>query len=217
MEQRESTSRRRALRRLLQAAAGLGALSTSVLEACASTLGRLRGHPGKAVGTVDQLAPGGAIRASLGGDDSTIVVNVDGTLRAFLAVCTHEGCPLGWNAQQHLDPLSVSRRRLRYQREGRIRSATGAAHGASGRGAETHHLRRAEPCRQPSLGSASVYRAIWMTWSSRKSAEDAPTRIRTWAGSTTQRCAVASQYASDEMASGMVTVLASPGISVRRR
>jgi len=31
-----------------------------------------------------------------------IVVNVSGTVRAFRAVCTHEGCPLGWNAQQHL-------------------------------------------------------------------------------------------------------------------
>jgi cytochrome b6-f complex iron-sulfur subunit len=23
-------------------------------------------------------------------------------VRAFRAVCTHEGCPLGWNAPQHL-------------------------------------------------------------------------------------------------------------------
>ena len=54
------------------------------------------------MGTLDRLPPGGGFRASLGGDESAIVVNVDGTVRAFRAVCTHEGCPLGWNAQQHL-------------------------------------------------------------------------------------------------------------------
>lgn len=36
------------------------------------------------------------------GDESVIVLNDAGALRAFLAVCTHEGCPLGWNEQQHL-------------------------------------------------------------------------------------------------------------------
>ena len=51
---------------------------------------------------MDRLPPGGAIRAPLRGDDSVIVVNVGGRVRAFLAVCTHEGCPLGWNAAQHL-------------------------------------------------------------------------------------------------------------------
>lgn len=51
---------------------------------------------------MDKLPPGGGLRASLGDDDSAVVVNVAGTVRAFRAVCTHEGCPLGWNAQQHL-------------------------------------------------------------------------------------------------------------------
>jgi len=97
-----STSRRGALGRLLHLAAGLGALGTTAISGCASFLGRLTGHPGKAVGKVDQLPTGGALRAPLGGDDSVIVVNVGGTLRAFLAVCTHEGCPLGWNPTQHL-------------------------------------------------------------------------------------------------------------------
>ena len=75
---------------------------STALTACASALGRIGRPPGKAVGRVEQLPPGAGLRASLGGDDSTVVVNVDGTVRAFLAVCTHEGCPLGWNAQQHL-------------------------------------------------------------------------------------------------------------------
>jgi Rieske Fe-S protein len=74
----------------------------AVLGGCASVLGRGGSHPGTAVGTLDKLPPGSGLRASLGGDESTIVVNVDGTVRAFRAVCTHEGCPLGWNAQQHL-------------------------------------------------------------------------------------------------------------------
>jgi Rieske Fe-S protein len=29
-------------------------------------------------------------------------MNVGGMIKAYRAVCTHEGCPLGWNAQQHL-------------------------------------------------------------------------------------------------------------------
>lgn len=102
MRSRQPTSRRDALGRLLHLAASLGALGTTALAGCASALSRLRGHPGTSVGRIDQLQPGGAIRAPLGGDDSVIVVNVGGTLRAFLAVCTHEGCPLGWNPEQHL-------------------------------------------------------------------------------------------------------------------
>jgi len=74
----------------------------AVLSACAGVLGRHGRHAGTAVGTLDKLPPGSGLRASLGGDESTIVVNVDGDVRAFRAVCTHEGCPLGWNAQQHL-------------------------------------------------------------------------------------------------------------------
>ena len=94
-------SRRRALGVLGSVAAWSGAVAEAFLSGCASVLGR-RGHPGTAVGTLDKLPPGSGLRASLGGDESTIVVNVDGTVRAFRAVCTHEGCPLGWNAQQHL-------------------------------------------------------------------------------------------------------------------
>jgi len=77
------------------------AAANATLAGCAAALGRRR-HEGTAVSTLDALPPGGGVRASLGGDDSAIVVNVGGRIRAFRAVCTHEGCPLGWNAQQHL-------------------------------------------------------------------------------------------------------------------
>ena len=36
------------------------------------------------------------------GDQPIVLVNVNGDIRAFLGVCTHEGCPLGWNPNQHL-------------------------------------------------------------------------------------------------------------------
>jgi len=97
-----SISRRGALAVLWSAAAWSGAAAMAVLSGCASVLGGRGRHPGTAVGTLDKLPPGSGLRASLGGDESTIVVNVDGSVRAFRAVCTHEGCPLGWNAQQHL-------------------------------------------------------------------------------------------------------------------
>jgi len=83
-------------------ALSLGAAATAALAGCSSVLGRLGGQRRTAVGTMDKLPPGGGLRASLGGDESAIIVNVSGTVRAFRAVCTHEGCPLGWNAQQHL-------------------------------------------------------------------------------------------------------------------
>jgi cytochrome b6-f complex iron-sulfur subunit len=70
-----------------------------MLAACASLLHR---RPGVNVGPLDRLPPGGGVRASLGGDDAAIVMNVGGMIKAYRAVCTHEGCPLGWNAQQHL-------------------------------------------------------------------------------------------------------------------
>jgi len=95
-------SRRGALGVLGSVAAWSAAAAMAALSGCASVLGRGSRHPGTAVGTLDKLPPGSGLRASLGGDESTIVVNVDGTVRAFRAVCTHEGCPLGWNAQQHL-------------------------------------------------------------------------------------------------------------------
>ena len=97
-----SISRRGAFGVLWSVAVWSGAVAMGVLSGCASVFGRRGPRGGTAVGTLDKLPPGSGLRASLGGDESTIVVNVDGAVRAFRAVCTHEGCPLGWNAQQHL-------------------------------------------------------------------------------------------------------------------
>jgi Rieske Fe-S protein len=102
MTGREATSRRAAIAALSRFVAFGGSLATTTLAACSSALARLGGQRRTRVGRLEQVPPGGGLRASLGGDDSVIVVNVEGSLRAFRAVCTHEGCPLGWNAQQHL-------------------------------------------------------------------------------------------------------------------
>lgn len=98
----EPTSRRSALGTLAGLPVWAVAAATAAVSGCASALRRLGGERRTAVGALDKLPPGGGLRASLGGDESVIVVNVDGAVRAFRAVCTHEGCPLGWNAQQHL-------------------------------------------------------------------------------------------------------------------
>jgi cytochrome b6-f complex iron-sulfur subunit len=96
------TSRRRALGVIAQLPLWVSAAGSAAIAGCSAAIGRLGRHRGVEVGPLDRVPPGGALRASLGGDDAAIVVNVDGTIRAFRAVCTHEGCPLGWNAQQHL-------------------------------------------------------------------------------------------------------------------
>lgn len=80
----------------------LKALMAVLLAACHSTVMRLRGFKVVHVIPLDKLPPGSAYRAKLAGEEPVIVVNVDGDVRAFEAVCTHEGCPLGWNATQHL-------------------------------------------------------------------------------------------------------------------
>jgi Rieske Fe-S protein len=72
-----------------------------VLTACESTVARLRGRKVTRIATLDQVPPGGAFRLRRD-DEPLILVNVGGEVRAFVAVCTHEGCPLGWNATQHL-------------------------------------------------------------------------------------------------------------------
>src|SRR6478752_2492060 len=76
-------------------------LALSVLAACDSTIAHLRGKKLVPIARLDQVPPGSAYRTTHG-DDPLILVNVDGKVTTFLAVCTHEGCPLGWNAQQHL-------------------------------------------------------------------------------------------------------------------
>ena len=95
------TSRRSALKALIALFAA----------ACDSMGAGLRVRKLTRVTSVDSLPPGGAFRMTLPPlpSDSAdaygrpiIVVNDAGTLRAFHAVCTHEGCPLGWNPAQHL-------------------------------------------------------------------------------------------------------------------
>jgi Rieske Fe-S protein len=81
--------------------AALQAFAALALSACESTLARLRGRKVVPITSVAEVPPGGAFRARHG-DDPIIVVNDDGAVRTFLAVCTHEGCPLGWNPTQHL-------------------------------------------------------------------------------------------------------------------
>ena len=85
------TSRRGTLKLLL----------LSVLAACDSVIARLRGARLVPIARVDQVPPGSAYRTTHG-EDPLILVNVDGTITTFRAVCTHEGCPLGWNPNQHL-------------------------------------------------------------------------------------------------------------------
>jgi Rieske Fe-S protein len=91
---RSVTSRRRALWILL-------AGPLALLAACESTVARLRGKRLVQVATLDKLPPGSAYRTTHG-VQPLVIVNVDGEVRTFLGVCTHEGCPLGWNPQQHL-------------------------------------------------------------------------------------------------------------------
>ena len=47
------------------------------------------------------MPEGGAYRTTVG-DRPLILVNERGAIRTFVAECTHEGCPLGWNAAQRL-------------------------------------------------------------------------------------------------------------------
>ena len=93
-------SRRAALPRLLgwaAAIAGFGAAAVAVGFA----VRRRRRPPGVPVTTVAKVPPGSAFRARYG-ESPIILLNVAGEIRAFDAVCTHEGCPLGWNPAQRL-------------------------------------------------------------------------------------------------------------------
>ena len=81
--------------------AALKTLVLGALAACDATVARLRGRTLVAVTTVDNVPDGSAFRTKLG-DQPVIVVNDKRKIRTFVAVCTHEGCPLGWNPVQHL-------------------------------------------------------------------------------------------------------------------
>ena len=94
----ERISRRAALGRGWRAAtAALGACLAIVTIACRRSR-RPRGVP---VTSLDKVPPGSAFRTRQG-ESPIIVLNVEGEIRAFDAVCTHEGCPLGWNPAQRL-------------------------------------------------------------------------------------------------------------------
>jgi Rieske Fe-S protein len=86
-----TSSRRSALRTLL-----LGALA-----ACDATVARIRGRKLVAVATTGDVPSGSAFRTRLA-EQPIILVNDGHGIRTFLALCTHEGCPLGWNPAQHL-------------------------------------------------------------------------------------------------------------------
>jgi Rieske Fe-S protein len=79
----------------------LKTLAMLVLAACESTVARMRGWKVVPIASVEKVPAGAAYRTKYG-DDPLIVVNAGGRIRTFVAVCTHEGCPLGWNPTQHL-------------------------------------------------------------------------------------------------------------------
>ena len=85
------TSRRSALASLLAVA----------VAACDAAVARLRGWRLTPVAEAARVPAGGAYRTTVG-DRPLILVDAGGRVRTFVAECTHEGCPLGWNATQRL-------------------------------------------------------------------------------------------------------------------
>jgi Rieske Fe-S protein len=79
----------------------LGALAALAVAACDAAVARLRGWRLTPVADVAQVADGSAYRTAVSGRP-LILVNAGGTIRTFVAECTHEGCPLGWNQGQRL-------------------------------------------------------------------------------------------------------------------
>jgi len=94
-------TRRQALDRLVRCWAGMLSAGLAVLEGCVPAATGRRPAPGVKVGTLDQL-PSGAARRVVVRDEPVIVLNHEGTIRAFSGLCTHEACELGWNASQQL-------------------------------------------------------------------------------------------------------------------
>lgn len=94
-------SRRAALERLLGWPAAIAGVSAAGLAAVGFAALRRRRPRGVPVTTLAQLPPGSAFRGRYG-ESPIIVLNVGGEIRAFDAICTHEGCPLGWNPVQRL-------------------------------------------------------------------------------------------------------------------
>ncbi len=96
----EHISRRTLLARLGWRAA-MAALGAALLAGVTIGWRRARRPRGLPVTSLDKVPPGSAFRTRHG-ESPIIVLNVGGEIRAFDAVCTHEGCPLGWNPDQRL-------------------------------------------------------------------------------------------------------------------
>jgi menaquinol-cytochrome c reductase iron-sulfur subunit len=79
----------------------LKVIGLALLAACDATVARLKGKKLVDVAALAQV-PRDSVYRTTHDDQPLIVVNDGGTIRTFLAVCTHEGCPLGWNPNQHL-------------------------------------------------------------------------------------------------------------------
>ena len=84
-------SRREVIGRLA-VLAGLGAL-----PGC----GVFRSGGATEVAPVERVPEGSALRTTVK-DQPVILVNVEGRIRAFSGLCTHESCELGWNQRQQL-------------------------------------------------------------------------------------------------------------------
>jgi Rieske Fe-S protein len=78
----------------------MAALGAAFFAGLAIARRRSRRPSGVPVTSLDKVPPGSAFRTR--GDSPIIVLNVGGEIRAFDAVCTHEGCPVGWNPAQRL-------------------------------------------------------------------------------------------------------------------
>jgi cytochrome b6-f complex iron-sulfur subunit len=87
----EHPSRREAIARLVVLGAGLG------LSGC----GVLGQGGGTEVAPVESVPAGSALRTTVQ-DRPVILVNVEGRIRAFSGICTHESCELGWNQRQQM-------------------------------------------------------------------------------------------------------------------
>jgi Rieske Fe-S protein len=77
------------------------ALAATGLSGLLFAVSRRRRPRGRPLTPLADVPPGSAFRTTLA-EDPIIILNVAGEVRAFRATCTHEGCPLGWNAQQRL-------------------------------------------------------------------------------------------------------------------
>lgn len=53
------------------------------------------------VAPVENVPVGSALRTTVK-DQPIILLNVEGRIRAFSGICTHESCELGWNQRQQL-------------------------------------------------------------------------------------------------------------------